>query len=302
MRFQSRNKQKLTRVCIESDFRAINTLLLSLLCMAIITGLVKFVSAKEPVSEILFFRFAGSLVLLSFVLRRSGGVSLLRTTQPLQHFVRTVCGMLSIGLYFLSIRSIPIADATAISFSAPLFVLVFAVPLLGEQVSIRQWFMVFLGFCGMLLIASPTGHHFGIGSIAAIGSAVFGAMVSIWLRRLSFRESVITIAVLYNTTGTLILLCWLLVTDWTLNWDVYLLAMICIGLLGGVQQYTLTTAYRLTRASVLAPIEYLLLILVGLIGWYFWSEVPSINGLFGAFIVVVSSIFATRYARKKPNM
>ena len=56
--------------------------------------------------------------------------------------------------------------------------LVFAVPLLGEQVSIRQWFMVFLGFCGMLLIASPTGHHFGIGSIAAIGSAVFGAMVS----------------------------------------------------------------------------------------------------------------------------
>ncbi|MCZ7599958.1 MAG: DMT family transporter [Gammaproteobacteria bacterium] len=105
----------------DEPLKAVAMLLSSLVLMAILSALVKLVSERQGLAAIMFFRFAASLLPLARVLQRSGGISVLRTGQPLQHALRSVFGICGIGCYFYALGRIPIADATALTYSAPLF-------------------------------------------------------------------------------------------------------------------------------------------------------------------------------------
>ena len=97
-------------------------------------------------------------------------------------------------MLFFALTRIPIADATALVYAAPIFITVLSIFVLGETIGFRRWIAVFVGFFGVILIAQPGGASWNIGVAAAVTSAVMAALVSIWLRRLSSSEKSATIA------------------------------------------------------------------------------------------------------------
>ncbi len=283
----------------DRPLKAVALLLGSLLLMAVMSALVKLVSERQPLSEIMLFRFAGSLLPLVWVLARSGGVSALRTGQPMQHLIRSILGTAGIGLYFSALATIPIADATALTYSAPMFLSLFAVPLLGERVRMDTWLAVAVGFGGMLLIASPRGHGIGVGTAAAIGSAVFGALVSVWIRKLSAQDAPITIAVFYNAFGFVVSLAWVVGAREFPVFDADIAIMAAVGVMAGAQQYLMTSSFRYAEASFLAPLQYVLLVFAGIVGWVFWGEVPTPAAIAGALIITASGVFIVRRGRRR---
>lgn len=283
----------------DHPLRGMAMLLASLLLMAVLSALVKYVSEVEALAEILFFRFAASLIPLAWVLSRSGGIPLLVTTQPLGHALRSLFGMLGIGLYFFALAEIPLADATALTYSAPLFVMLFSILFLGERVGGVRWMAALFGFVGVFLIANPGGHGLSPGTLAAIGSAVFGALVMVWIRRLSVVDAAVTIAIIYNSAGAAVGLIWLLLSGWQLDFNINLLVMISIGLIAGFQQFLMTSSFRYAEASFLAPFEYSLLIFAAGIGWLFWGEVPTANVVAGAIVISASGLIIVRRGRAR---
>ncbi len=278
----------------DEPLKAVAMLLSSLVLMAILSALVKLVSERQALAAIMFFRFAASLLPLAWVLQRSGGISILRTGQPLQHALRSIFGICGIGLYFYALGRIPIADATALTYSAPLFLVLLAILFLGEKVDSRTWLALLAGFAGMLLIASPRGHGINLGTLAAIGSAILGALVSVWIRRLSLVDAPVTIAVIYNAAGAAVTLVWLAISGHWPQLDLDIALMVTIGLIAGFQQFLMTSSFRYADASFLAPLEYVALVFAAAVGWLFWGEVPGVAVVAGAIIVSASGVFIVR--------
>src|SRR5262249_23232026 len=114
---------------------------------------VKWLSASYPIAELVFFRSACALIPVCFLVWRAGGPRVLQTQRPIGHTIRAAVWLTSFCCSFLALKYLPLADATAFSFAAPLFVTGLSVPLLGEFVGIHRWSAVMLGFVGVLVMA-----------------------------------------------------------------------------------------------------------------------------------------------------
>lgn len=265
--------------------------LASMALASILTAIVKWLGADYPVGQILFFRFLFALPPILYFLRRAGGLAALRTHRPLDHALRSTFGVCGIGLFFFAVTEIPLAEATAIFYAAPIFVTALSVPLLAEAVGPRRWTAVLLGFVGVFVITDPGHAVLGLGILAAVASALFSALVSIWLRRLSRSEATATIALYYNSTGTLVSGLLVLLFGWRTPDLLDLGVLVSLGLIGGFAQYLMTASFRYAEASMLTPFEYLALIFAAAIGFLVWQEVPPWTTLLGAAVIVASGLF-----------
>ncbi len=273
-----------------------------LLLMTAITAVVKLMAEGYSIQQLLFFRFLFAALPFLILLPRNGGVALLRTRRPLDHAIRSGAGIVALAMYFYAIATIPVADATALSYAAPVFIVVLSIPFLGEQIGVRRWAAVAAGFIGMLLIARPGGVAFEWGYAAAIGSGFFGAMVSVWLRRLAPTERTMTIAIYYNCAGALIYGAWTMIDGWTTPDATDLALLILLGLLASPQQYLFAGAYRFAEASMLAPLDYTIMIFAAAVGYLFWAEIPALTTWIGCGIIAASGIFVAhreRVARRR---
>ena len=271
--------------------------------MAFLSAMVKHLSLSFPLSEILLFRFIFASALFWAILFSTGGLPVLRTTRKTDHAIRSLSGVVSLALMYFALARIPIADATALSYAAPIFITVLSIYVLGESIGFRRWLAVIAGFIGVLLIAQPGGAGWSIGVAAAAGSAVTAAFVVIWLRRLSSSERSVTVGTYYNSTGTLLCLAWLLlfgdaVMPQGMQWPLLLLfALFCAG-----QQWLLTISFRYAEASLLAPFEYLAMIFAAIVGFVFWGEIPVFTTWLGALVITASGLFIfKRKQQKKPE-
>jgi len=176
----------------------IATFIGNLILMSLISALVKTLSASFPLSEILLFRFIFAMLFFWLILFSTTGIGSLSTKRPLEHVIRSFSGICSLGLFYYAVTVIPIADATALAYAAPIFITLFSIFLLDETIGIRRWFAVIIGFA------------------AAVGSAITGALVAIWLRRLSSSEKSVAIGLYYNSTGTVFCLAWVAYSGWVL--------------------------------------------------------------------------------------
>ena len=269
----------------------------NLAVMAVLSAMVKSLADRYPVGEILLFRFAFSIFAFLLLQRLDRGAGPIRTGRPLDHAIRTCCGIVALALFYYSLATIPLADATILAYSAPIFIVVFSIPILGEKVGVRRWSAVLLGFLGVVLIAQPEGARLEPGVLAGIGSAVAGALVSIWLRRLNATDSYVTIGLIYNCTGTLIFAVWVAASGWITPTGSDLALLIGFGLLAGIQQVCFTLCYRYAEASYLAPFEYTILILAAALGYLLWGEVPTASTWAGALIIALSGAFVMVRAR-----
>ena len=244
----------------------------NLLLMALLSAAVReLVNRDYPLSEVLLFRYLFASGFFWIILLSTVGLAGLLTRRPFDHAIRSISGIVSLGLLYFALTRIPIADATAISYAAPIFITVLSIFLLGEAIGLRRWVAVIAGFIGVLLIARPGAGTLDIGVVAAAGSAFTGALVAIWLRKLSSSERSVTIGIFYNNLGSLVCLAWVLLSGWLTPRGDDLLLFLGFGLGCGMQQWLLTVSFRYAEASLLAPFEYLAMVFAAIVGFLFWG-------------------------------
>jgi drug/metabolite transporter (DMT)-like permease len=270
----------------------------NLLVMAMLSAAVReLVNRDYPLAEVLLFRYVFASGVFWVILFSTSGLLVLATRRPLDHAVRCISGVFGLALFYYAITHIPIADATAIAYAAPIFITVFSIFLLGEVIGPRRWIAVILGFVGVLLIARPQAENWDIGTLAALGSAFTGAIVAIWLRKLSSSEKPVSIGIYYNGLGSLVCLGWVLLSGWLTPrvGDIWLL--VGFGLGCGLQQWLLTVSFRYAQASLLAPFEYLAMVFAAIVGFVFWHEIPTLTTWLGGAIIAASGLFIFKRQR-----
>lgn len=263
----------------------------------IMVTLVKVLSDRLPVGEILFSRnfFALIPVLAMVTWRREWGVAF-KTKQPFGHIGRGMLGVASMFLWFTSLSVLPLHDATAISYAAPLITVALAALVLGERVRLHRWSAVGLGLVGILFVLSP---HLGEndfntemawGAMACLLSAAFMALAMISIRKLTATERTTTIVVYFSIISTVLSLL-SLPFGWTMPSAEDAALLVIVGLCGGVGQILLTQAYRFAEASTIAPFDYTTIIWVLIFGVFVFAEIPSIEVIIGSMIVIGAGIF-----------
>jgi drug/metabolite transporter (DMT)-like permease len=209
-------------------------------------------------------------------------------------------GIISMFLNFAALARLPLMDATAISFAAPLMTVVLAALLLNEHVRAYRWSAVSLGFAGVLVMLWPyldiDGLFYAgspartVGAVCAMFACFTNAGTVIQTRRLTDSETTSAIVFYFS------LICALagLVTlplGWVMPTWIELFGLVMIGVLGGLSHLLLTESYRYAPASVVAPFDYTAMIWAFLFGFAVFGELPSVFVFAGAAIVVASGLF-----------
>ena len=192
--------------------------------------------------------------------------------------------------FFYSISIISMAKALTLAFIAPLVTTALSTIILGENVGIKRWSAVFLGFVGMLLIVQPIFTDFNYFYLSPVIFCIFFACVAISVKSLSKTEPNYTIAFYFTFLCTLLGLASLFFEEWKMPTLIDWIIIIVMGLCGSIANLLLTQSFRLADASLVTPIKYLSLVFAIVFGFLIWSEVPKVLTLFGALLVVLSSL------------
>ncbi len=233
--------------------------------------------------QIVFFRYFFGLIPVAIALYVAG-LHQVRTNRPVAHVFRGVLMSSALALFFWGLKYVPLAEAIAVAFTAPLFITALSVPVLGERVGPARWLAVIVGFAGMLVIVRPGAEAFRPEMLILIaGTAVFALGIT-YTRRLARTETVTTMFT-WTTAVALAVFAPLAWWTWKLPEADHLAGFVVIGLIGGLAHYLVIVAYRNAPAAVVAPQEYMALVWGAIIGWIIWSEVPSAWTWLGAAIV-----------------
>lgn len=279
--------------------RGIVMRLIAISVFSVMAALIKLaVTRGVSVPEVMFFRSALGLppLLIWIAWRCNWGAW--RTARPLAHAARGLIGLASMALAFSAIALLPLAEATTISFAAPLFALALSAPFLGERVGGAQWAAVAFGFAGVLIVTRPGGDLPLIGALVALGAAAGVALVTVTIRSISRTESTQTTVLWFTllvtaVTGALL--------PWFGRWHDAgtMLLLICVGLTGGIGQIALTSSLRFAPIATLAPFDYLQLLYAVAFGWFLFDAEPAVTTWAGAALIIVSVLSTLR--RKKAD-
>lgn len=261
----------------------------SVVLFAGMTVCVKILGHDIPIGQTIFVRGIISGLVLALLAWRTEGLHLLTTNNWRSHALRSLSGTISMFCLFAAVTMIPLADVTAISFTSPMFVTVLAMLFLGEHIHRFRWTALGAGFLGVLIMIGPhlsfAESAASLGSLTALGAALFSAIAMIFLRRMSGDEHAITITFYFSLTfmacaGLTALQGWPMPT--ATQWWLIVLA----GLFGVFGQLLLTYAYRFAEASTIAPLDYTNMIMAVILGYLFFDEIPSVFIWIGAPLVV----------------
>jgi drug/metabolite transporter (DMT)-like permease len=259
------------------------------LTLVIMGMVVKVLGARIPTVEILFFRsIIGFLFILPAFLRDP--FLPLRTERHGMHFVRGAVGTLGNVLFFWTLTHMLLADAMALQFSRPLFMIPLAVAMLGEAVGWRRSIVTIVGFLGIVVYARPFTGGFDPGVFVGAAGALTGALVVVCIKRLATTEPTPVIMFYYAFWTALLSFVpsvWLWVTP---TW-VELAALILVGFLGISGQWMITHAWTLGDTTALAPLDYLRIVYSALLGYLVFSEVPGLWSFAGMALIVASSLY-----------
>ncbi|WP_076447969.1 DMT family transporter [Roseivivax lentus] len=287
---------------------------------------IKLLSGGYPLHQIVFIRSAIGLALTLVLLRFEGGFAALRTATPGLHLLRGLFVVAANMTFYAAVAVLPLAQATALFFVAPLFITLLSIPFLGERVGPVRLFAVVAGFAGVLLMQVPEAEGAGTVSpgvlLLPVAAAFLYASMQVLTRKLGAQASAAALAIYIQTTFLIVSALFFLVAgdgrfaEHTTNdslrfllrawhwptpedWPLFL----GIGAVAGVIGYCLSAAYRLANASIIAPFEYLGLPLAILWGWLVFGEWPSVLTWAGSALIVGAGlvVFFREGARPRPN-
>ena len=260
---------------------------------------VKLLTAGYPVSQIVWARFTGHLVIMLIVFLPQYGRALLATRRPAVQIARSVLMLVSNMVFVIAISRVPLAEASAIGFTSPLLVTALSVPLLHESVGWRRWSAVLVGFAGALLVIRPgAGFHDPAVLLLLFSSGAY-ALYQIATRWVSFYDGAATGIVFSALLGSLVMSTVLpFVFVWPHDIADWLL-FCCLGLLGGAGHYLVIRAFQAAPAAVIAPLGYVELIGTATLGYLIFGNFPDLWTWAGAAIIIASGLYIAMRERKR---
>lgn len=268
--------------------------------VAMATCIKAAAAAGVPAGEAMFFRATFAIpVIVGWLVWQHDLSHGLKTANPMGHLWRGLVGAAGMACGFVALGLLPLPDATAISYATPLLIVIFAAMFLGEQVRLFRLTAVFLGLIGVFIVLAPrlslvsleaADQYQTFGAAMALMGAIFAAIAQVFIRKLVQTENTASIVFYFSVTSAVLSLI-TLPFGWSWpSWDITAL-LILSGFLGGLGQILLTSSYRFAPVSVIAPFEYVSMLLAILIGYAVFSEVPTRNTLAGAGLIVLAGLF-----------
>jgi drug/metabolite transporter (DMT)-like permease len=287
----------------------------AMLTISIQDTIVKWISGGYPLHELMLGRSIVAILLTLLLLKLEGGFGQLRTPYWHLHLFRGLLIFTANMCYFLALAAVPIAEALAIFYVAPLFITLFSIPFLGERVGPYRWMAVASGLLGAVIVLRPGGSSEPAAFLPLI-SAVSYAAAQIFARRLGLRDKASVMAFYLQVTFILSCLAsgllfgsgtWsdgghpslaFLMRAWFWPAAEDLVFILAIGVLNGFGGYILTQAYRISEAAVVAPFEYLVIPLAILWGYLLWRDLPDAVALLGIALIIGGGLFVLYRERK----
>jgi drug/metabolite transporter (DMT)-like permease len=273
--------------------------ILSATAFACMSGLLKLASGHGVnTAEMIFYRNAGALPAVALWVTLGPGWGAIRSRQPLAHVTRSGLGLVAMLLAFGTLSLLPLGEATALTYAAPILSTLLSAIFLREVVGLHRWAAVAIGFAGVLIVVHPAGGNLPLLGVAIGIAAAFGqAAVMITVRQISRTETIASIVfwftLLTMTAGALML------PFFGHSHDAITYAMLFgAGLCGGIAQITMTASLRHAPVSVVMPFDYLQIVWGIVFGWLITTLPPTPTTIGGAMLIAASGIY-TAYRESK---
>jgi len=282
-----------------NPFRAIALKIVSVLLFVLMATLIKAASEEVPPGQTVFFRSLCAMpVILGWLIWQGKFPKGLRTTNPMGHLWRGLIGSTAMGLSFSGLAILPLSEVKAIQYAMPLFVVILAALMLGERVRAIRLTAVGMGMVGVLIILWPRLTSFtggevdprlAYGALIVLTGSLCAAFAQIFVRRLVETEETAAIVFWFSVTATLLSL-FSIPFGWQMPSPAVFAYLVGSGLVGGLGQILLTSAYRFGDASIIAPFEYASMLFAIAIGYAVFGEVPTVVMLLGSSIVIAAGV------------
>jgi len=293
-------------------------LCLGVLVFSIQDPIIKSVSGDYPVTEVMAIRSIVGLPILFAIVHFDVGIGALFSRRFGLLTLRATILFSSYTIYYLGIAALPLADAAALYFMAPLFIMVMAVPYLGERVTARTLGTVMVGLVGVVVMLRPGAGIFEWAALLSLGSAIFYGFSQLMARKLGDTESA-SVMTFYQNGVYLLGACIVagllhvagiadavhpslqfLVRPWVWPTPTDFAMMAACGFIASAGMILLSQAYRLAPANRVATFEYTGILWMPMWGYLFFGEIPRTTTVIGAILIVGAGVVALNSATRNP--
>lgn len=249
----------------------------------------KWLVESFSVGQVLFIRSVGAFIILGPMLAKQGIAPLTRVERPGLQVLRVVLATADTAFFYAAVAYLPLADVMTFYMAGPIYIAALSHFFLGEKVGWRRWVAIVIGFCGVVIALRPSTASLSWPSLFAIVGSLSFAVTLILSRKL--RATNDTTLVTWQTLGALAVGAVMAVADWraptALDWS----AMLLLGVVSCAAHLMITRALKLAPASLLAPLQYTLLLWAVVFGIAFFGDYPDAQGLIGSAIIVLAGLF-----------
>jgi len=250
---------------------------------------IRLLSRDLPPFEIVFFRNLMSFAFMLPWVAKVGFVAL-RSDKHKLYFGRSMIGFVSMLMWFSALAMMPLAEATALSFTSPLFATIAAIVILHEVVRLRRWTATIVGFLGAMIVLRPGFTALELPAFLVLASSCAGGIGAICVKQLTRSESanaIVTFMTLYILPASFVvaLFVWVWPPLHTLPW------IVLLGLLATFAHQCSTRAFAATDTSVVMAFDFARLPFVALIAWLSFGETPDVWTWVGAAVIVSATVY-----------
>ena len=289
--------------------RGIILILIAMMVFSVQDGIMKHIYSFVSLYEVYLIRTLVSFVLILFFLKITKKPIVFKTQYPLLTFCRVMLFFFGFSSFYISLSVLPLGFATALFFVTPFLITIFAHFFLKEEIGIRRWSAVVVGFIGVYITLNPDFNNFNYLSLLPILCAFCYSLSMIIIKKTSEKDSVYTQtftfyfgAIIFSTIFYFLIgdgqyntsdhpASQFIFREWFVDLESSILFMATTGLTATVAFLLLFTAYSIASPAVVSPFEYSILLWSPLIGWIYFNEIPSLNTVIGILIIVSSGIY-----------
>ena len=289
--------------------KGIILILLAMMVFSVQDGIMKYIFSFVSLYEVYLIRTVVSFALILFYLKLTKRPIVFKTQYPLLTFCRVILFFFGFSSFYISLTVLPLGFATALFFVTPFLITIFAHFFLKEEIGIRRWSAIVVGFIGVYITLNPDFSNFNYLSLLPILCAFCYSLSMIIIKKTSDKDSVYTQTFTFYFGAMFFSIIFYFVIgdgqyntidhpasqfifrEWFVNLESSILFMVTTGITATIAFLLLFTAYRIASPAVVSPFEYSILLWAPLIGWIYFEEIPNLNTVIGILIIVSSGIY-----------
>ena len=284
-------------------------ILIAMMVFSVQDGIMKHIYNFVSLYEIYLIRTVVSFVLILLFLIITKKPIVFKTQYPLLTFTRVILFFFGFSSFYVSLTVLPLGTATALFFVTPFLITIFAHFFLKEEIGLRRWSAVVVGFIGVYVTLNPDFSNYNYLSLLPILCALCYSLSMIIIKKTSDKDSVYTQTFTFYIGAIIISIIFYFIIgdgqynvsdhpasqfifrEWFVDFNSNILLMTATGVTATIAFLFLFTAYSIASPAVVSPFEYSILFWSPLVGWLYFDEIPSLNTVIGILIIVSSGVY-----------